>query len=452
MKNKRKILFVAPPLAGHTYQLIVLAHELALRGYTTAFATEEPFRDRIVRRGVEFLPWEPRSVIKDTSLLDRWDRIWETVSREPHILKGERRMWNLAGDLYIPMHKTLKPIFRKFAPDLVVVDSGAFPAMDLADQHNIPFVILAQFLGPHAPIHWRYPRYGTPFSLRMSPVERFRNWMHPLSALWFMGPCVTRLNRARKACSAYSNWRDLYYNNLMMVSTAFGIEQPRPLPPLIQMVGPLLAAQQEPLPDSLQLWLDQGSEQRDVVYISIGTLATLEAWQARALVEGVSRAGVRILLALRKNQHSLLPSLPDAVRLEEFAPQQGVLAHPAVRAFVSHCGMNSVSESLYRGKPLLCLPIFGDQHYNAARVVDLGAGIRLHKTQFDSTQVHHKTEELLNDARFSKSAERMSIILQHTRGRDRAADLVETVLKVGSSHLAIGSDEASRLGSPKNKP
>ena len=50
MNTGSRILFIAPPLAGHTFQLIVLAAELANRGYVTAFATEERFRHAIVSR------------------------------------------------------------------------------------------------------------------------------------------------------------------------------------------------------------------------------------------------------------------------------------------------------------------------------------------------------------------------------------------------------------------
>ena len=38
-----------------------------------------------------------------------------------------------------------------------------------------------------------------------------------------------------------------------------------------------------------------------------------------------------------------------------------ILAHPAVKAVVSHCGMGSAQEALLFGKPLLCLPMLADQ-------------------------------------------------------------------------------------------
>jgi UDP:flavonoid glycosyltransferase YjiC (YdhE family) len=48
--------------------------------------------------------------------------------------------------------------------------------------------------------------------------------------------------------------------------------------------------------------------------------------------------------------------------------------------FLTHCGMNSVSESLYFGVPLVMLPGTPEQGAVAARAEQLGAGLRLEDT------------------------------------------------------------------------
>jgi glucuronosyltransferase len=169
--------------------------------------------------------------------------------------------------------------------------------------------------------------------------------------------------------------------------------------------------------------------------MSFGTLATLEGHQLRALVEGLARLPVRVLFALRTCQQTRLPALPPSFRIEPFVPQQAVLAHPAVHLFASHCGMNSVSEGLYYGRPILALPIFGDQHYNAARVCDLGAGVRLDKTCLTADDVRNKAEALLREPRFAERARAMSQVLKRTRGREDSALALETLLEAGIGHL-----------------
>jgi MGT family glycosyltransferase len=180
--------------------------------------------------------------------------------------------------------------------------------------------------------------------------------------------------------------------------------------------------------------LEEGKESEGVVYIAFGTLATLEAWQAKALVEGLSDNRFRVLWSLPKSQQHLLPALPSSFRIEDFVPQQAVLSHPAVRAFVSHCGMNSINEALYWGKPILGLPFFGDQHYNAARIVDLGVALKLDKQSFDSSEVRQKINHLLNNPSYTDAARQMAVVLKSTGGLDKAADIVETTLAEGISH------------------
>jgi MGT family glycosyltransferase len=432
--NPKRILFVAPFLFGHINQLVVLAQELAARGYQTGFASSEHFRQRITGAGVELLPWDPEPAITDARLLARRQTLWQRASREPSILRGEKWMFDDVADTYPAMRSTLAPIFREYKPELVVVDSAAIAALDLAEQARVPCIILAQFLGNHVKTSPRYPHYGTPFLMKMNFAQRLRNRAHPLiAALYFLTPYL-RITRFRRQHGSYTSFDDLYYKKLMLVSTVFGVEIPRPVPPLIQMIGPILPRQIEPLSPALRQWLDDTSDGRPVAFMAFGTLATIEGWQAKALVEGLT--DTKVLWALRKNQQAVLPPLPASFRVEELVPQQAVLAHPLVRALITHCGMNSVSEALYFRKPILGLPIFGDQHYNAARLCDLGVGLRLNKQRFDSAEVRRHLGTLMTDPAYAAAARRMSVVIRNTGGRNQAANLVETVLQAGISHLS----------------
>ncbi len=56
------------------------------------------------------------------------------------------------------------------------------------------------------------------------------------------------------------------------------------------------------------------------------------------------------------------------IKLIDWAPQNDVLGHPAVKAFLTHAGINSLYEAAYHGKPIVSVPLIVDQPANAAKV------------------------------------------------------------------------------------
>lgn len=64
--------------------------------------------------------------------------------------------------------------------------------------------------------------------------------------------------------------------------------------------------------------------------------------------------------------------------VKEWVEQLGVLSHEAVTGFLSHCGWNSVIESIYAGVPVLGMPFMAEQHINARFVAEeVGVGLRV---------------------------------------------------------------------------
>jgi UDP:flavonoid glycosyltransferase YjiC (YdhE family) len=127
------------------------------------------------------------------------------------------------------------------------------------------------------------------------------------------------------------------------------------------------------------------------------------------------------------------------VRIEPWvASQIGVLAHPNVGVFVSHCGINSVHESLYAGTPIVGLPMLADQRDMAMRVADAGVGLLLDKRHFSGEALRSAIHAVLHEPRFRSNIVPIQSSFALAGGVRRAADLIEHATVFGVNHYAAG--------------
>ncbi|KAI3760521.1 hypothetical protein L1987_50916 [Smallanthus sonchifolius] len=153
---------------------------------------------------------------------------------------------------------------------------------------------------------------------------------------------------------------------------------------LVFAVGPLHIVTPSPYIGSYQedtgciSWLDK-QPPKSVVYISFGSLATIDAKVLTEMALGLAKSNQRFLWAVRPGLvggSEWLELLPDGFVEEtrerglivKWAPQKEVLAHFAVGGFWSHCGWNSCLESISWGVVMICQPFSVDQGVNARYV------------------------------------------------------------------------------------
>ncbi|KHJ75882.1 hypothetical protein OESDEN_24500 [Oesophagostomum dentatum] len=85
-------------------------------------------------------------------------------------------------------------------------------------------------------------------------------------------------------------------------------------------------------------------------------------------------------------------------------PQNDLLADERLSLFITHCGAGSLLESATRGKPLIAIPLYGDQMRNANLAVKFGFGIIVNKEDLkDSAIMHDAVEKIIGDENSSNS-------------------------------------------------
>ncbi|KAF6996850.1 hypothetical protein CFC21_013140 [Triticum aestivum] len=174
--------------------------------------------------------------------------------------------------------------------------------------------------------------------------------------------------------------------------------------PGVYPIGPVLAltppahAEAEEQPHECLRWLD-AQPPASVLFLCFGSKGFLTKPQAHEIARGLERSGHRFLWVLRglpvdisrgaqdPSDANLAELLPEGFLGEtkerglvwpKRAPQKEILAHASVGGFVTHCGWNSILESLWFGVPMLPWPLGAEQHFNAFTLVcDMGVAVPL---------------------------------------------------------------------------
>ncbi|XP_066588417.1 UDP-glucosyltransferase 2 [Prorops nasuta] len=112
--------------------------------------------------------------------------------------------------------------------------------------------------------------------------------------------------------------------------------------------------------------------QRGFIFVSMGSSV-----RASGMPEALRQIFVTAFSTLPYNvvwkwEGGKMKDLPTNVRTAAWWPQQELLGHPKLMAFVSHGGLLSLHEAAYHGSPTLVLPVFCDHDGNAAQAEKMG--------------------------------------------------------------------------------
>ncbi|CAN4114419.1 unnamed protein product [Withania somnifera] len=191
-------------------------------------------------------------------------------------------------------------------------------------------------------------------------------------------------------------------------------------------------------------WLRKKDE-NSTVFASFGSEYFLSKEDAKEIAFGLEHSNVNFIWVARQpngeeqNLEDVLPKgflerIGDRGRvLNKFAPQPRILNHPSTGGFLSHCGWNSIMESIDFGVPIIAMPMHIDQPINARLMVELEVAVEI--VRDDDGKIHReKVAETLKGVIEGKLGENLRAKvrdinknMKSTRGEEMDAAVAELI-------------------------
>ncbi|XP_012084280.2 anthocyanidin 3-O-glucosyltransferase 2 [Jatropha curcas] len=198
-------------------------------------------------------------------------------------------------------------------------------------------------------------------------------------------------------------------------------------------------------------WLDN-QPASSVVFLCFGSMGSLSEDQVKEIANALEHSGHRFLWSLRRphpptgrmeapsdydNPQEVLPEgfldrMAGIGKVVGWAPQAAILAHEAIGGFVSHCGWNSMLESIWYGVPVAAWPIYGDQQFNAFEmVIEIGLAVEIKMDYRKDSEIIVSCDEIERGIR--------SVMELDSEKRKKVKQMSErsrmTIMEGGSSYM-----------------
>jgi zeaxanthin glucosyltransferase len=385
-----RFLIVTLPLTGHAHPAVAVADALSARGHEVAWCGSNAYFKPLLG---------PEAIVFPTGT-----RLFR--DQAGHGISALKSLWR---QYVIPMARfTLPAVDRailEYRPDVVLVDQHALAGALAAHRHGLPWATLIT-----GAMELTHP---------LAALPRVDEWIRAqLASLCRDVASDVASDISGEAGSGSDGSLDLLFSPYLVIAcTTSAVTGEQPFPDHFALVGAVMLDRPGPFAWDL---LDPA---RRKVLISVGTLATglaADFYQRAAAAVAPLSGTVQAIIV---GPPELVPDPPGNVLVVPSVPMLALL--PRLDAVISHGGMNTVSETLAHGLPLVIAPIRHDQPVVASQVARAGAGIRVPFSRVRPAELREALVTILDNPSYRHAAERIRDSFAAAGGAPAAAERLE---------------------------
>ena len=366
-----RILFINLPYHGHVIPTIGLVQELVRAGHQVTYLMPYDWEERITGSGAEFLGYE----------------------NHPQLDKQIRNAFFKAEEV-IASH------------DLVLYEQFFFVGKHLAEKHGKRCVRIFTAPATNKELMRKFISSGGPMGIFRLPL---------IGTLWTMD-AVKELG-IKLQCR---NWLDEIVENPPNCNFVYTLRSFQPFAEdfpeeQFHFIGPSVYDRKEE---------DFPALAKPVIYISIGTILKGGENFFRACLEAFGQKKVTVVLSVGNFDISRLKHIPENFVIRNRVPQIAVLKQASL--FITHGGMNSVSEAMVHGVPMAVIPFVSDQPVNARQVEKLGLGKVLDYKTITADALRDAAFAVMKDRQIQENLRKIQNEIANAPGNRGAVKIVKT--------------------------
>ncbi|MCM1325010.1 MAG: hypothetical protein NC094_13265 [Bacteroidales bacterium] len=389
-----KIVFFCIPAHGHTNPTLGVVRELTARGHQVWYYSYNMMREKIEAAGAVFVSCDDYDTKRKLTPKDA-ARVGKDLAFSTRILV----------DTTLALDDKVCADMTRLKPDCIVADSMAVWGKAVAMKLGIPFVSST-----------------TTFAFNQHSAKIMKQGIKELAGMLLAMPKISKdIRRLQEKGYPFKSILDIIQNDDDTHTIVYTSPEFQPCSETFSdkyaFVGPSI----RPAGDNET----SVKKTRDkLVYLSMGTVNNDMLPLYRRCIKAFSDTDYQVVLSVGGLiSIGKLGILPKNISVFPHVDQIAVLRQADV--FLSHCGMNSVNESLYFGVPLIMLPQTAEQKGVAERVGQLGAGMKLPKT--DAPTLRRAVNHVLCDNSYRQNAALIAEGFAKCSGAKGAADKIEQV-------------------------